>query len=70
VVYIFHSLPEAPLREMISGLGNSLRESPRPAFVMYHNPVLEHVLAECSWLRKIGGTSQCAIYAPNQDQNL
>lgn len=71
VVYIFHSLPEAPLREMISRLGSSLRESPRAAFVMYHNPVLEHVLAECTWLAKIGGTSQCAIYAAtNQDQNL
>jgi SAM-dependent methyltransferase len=71
VVYIFHSLPEAPLREMISRLGKSRRESPRAAFVMYHNPVLEHVLAECSWLTKIGGTNQCAIYAAaNQGQNL
>jgi hypothetical protein len=63
VVYIFHSLPEAPLRRMISRLGMSLGENPRAAFVMYHNPVLEHVLVECSWLTKIGGTSQCAIYA-------
>jgi hypothetical protein len=71
VVYIFHSLPEAPLREMISRLEKSLRDSPRPGFVMYHNPVLEHVLSECTWLTKIGGTSQCAIYtAPNQSQNL
>ncbi|MGA8430180.1 MAG: class I SAM-dependent methyltransferase [Candidatus Sulfotelmatobacter sp.] len=63
LVYLFHSLPEASLRQMISRLGTSLRETPRPAFVMYHNPVLEHTLAECSWLAKIGGTSQCAIYA-------
>jgi SAM-dependent methyltransferase len=63
VVYLFHSLPEAPLRQVISRLGQSLQDSPRAAFVMYHNPVLEHVLAECSWLTKIGGTSQCAIYA-------
>jgi len=73
VVYIFHSLPEAPLRKMISRLEKSLRESPRAAFVMYHNPVLGHVLAECRSLRKIGGTSQCAIYAATdqgQNQNL
>jgi SAM-dependent methyltransferase len=63
VVFLFHSLPEAPLRKMISQLENSLRESPRRAFVMYHNPVLEHALSECSWLVKIGGTSQGAIYA-------
>jgi hypothetical protein len=63
LVYLFHSLPEAPLRQVISRLGTSLQRTPRPAFVMYHNPVLEHVLEECSWLAKIGGTSQCAIYA-------
>lgn len=63
VIYIFHSLPEAPLRKMMSRLERSLEEHSRPALVMYHNPVLEHVLAECGWLRKIGGTHQCAIYA-------
>jgi len=63
LIYIFHSLPEAPLRVLISRLEQSLREHPRAVFVMYHNPVLEHVLAECSWLAKIGGTSQSAIYA-------
>jgi SAM-dependent methyltransferase len=63
LIYLFHSLPEAPLRKMISTVGQSLQEHPRAAFVMYHNPVLEHVLAECSWLGKIGGTSQGAIYA-------
>jgi SAM-dependent methyltransferase len=63
VIYIFHSLPEAPLRQMIARLGRSLRGHRRAAFVMYHNPVLEHVLGECWWLAKIGGTSQCAIYA-------
>jgi SAM-dependent methyltransferase len=63
LVYLFHSLPEASLRQMISRLETSLQETPRPTFVMYHNPVLEHALAERSWLAKIGGTSQCAIYA-------
>ena len=63
LVYLFHSLPEASLRQMISRLEASLHEAPRPAFLMYHNPVLELVLAECPWLTKIGGTSQCAIYA-------
>jgi SAM-dependent methyltransferase len=63
LIYIFHSLPEAPLRVLISRLEHSLREHPRAVFVMYHNPVLEHVLAECSWLAKVGGTSQSAIYA-------
>jgi SAM-dependent methyltransferase len=63
LLYLFHSLPEALLRQVISRLGQSLREYPRPIFVMYHNPVLEHVLVECSWLSKVGGTSQSAIYA-------
>jgi hypothetical protein len=67
LIYLFHSLPEAPLRQMISRLGKSLLAHSRPAIVMYHNPVLEHVLSESSWLKKIGATSQSAIYAADWD---
>ncbi|HEY6764650.1 MAG TPA: class I SAM-dependent methyltransferase [Candidatus Sulfotelmatobacter sp.] len=63
IVYLFHSLPEAPLRRLMVRLEQSLRQHPRPVLVIYHNPVLEHVLAECARLKKVGGTSQSAIYA-------
>jgi hypothetical protein len=63
VLYLFNPLPEAVLRRVFSRLEQSLRELPRPLYVLYHNPLLEHVLAEWASVRKIGGTNQYALYA-------
>ncbi len=44
MLYLFNPLPESGLAKMISNLEHSLREHPRPVFVVYHNPLLESVL--------------------------
>ena len=66
VVYLFNPLPESGLRRVVGNIERSLRENPRPVYLLYHNPVLEHVLTERAWLRKIAGTHQysmlCAEY--------
>jgi hypothetical protein len=62
VLYLFNPLPEAGLRQMIHNLDSSLRENPRQVYVLYHNPLLEHVLAESVALRKVDGTEQYSIY--------
>lgn len=62
VVYLFNPLPEPDLALFISHLEASLRQFPRPVFLIYHNPLLEHVLAR-ALLHKIAGTHQYAIYA-------
>ncbi len=62
VLYLFNPFPEAGLRRMIANLEQSLRMHPRAVYVLYHNPLLEHVLSESAALSKIGGTHQCAIY--------
>ena len=62
VLYLFNPFPESGLRRVIANLERSLRERPRAVFVLYHNPLLEPVLAECTELKKIGGTHQYAIY--------
>jgi SAM-dependent methyltransferase len=63
VVYLFNPLPEAGLAKLISNLEGSLRAYPRPIFILYHNPLLEGVLAGCSNLRRVDGTHQYAIYS-------
>jgi SAM-dependent methyltransferase len=63
VVYLFNPLPEAGLRKMIANLERSLRDRPRTMYVLYHNPLLERVLAESSSLRRVSGTRQYAIYS-------
>ncbi len=70
VLYLFNPLPEAGLIQLLTNLEQSLREHPRPVFVIYHNPVLEHVLAERTWLQKIGSTHQYGLYATLSPQEL
>jgi SAM-dependent methyltransferase len=62
VVYLFNPLPEAGLVQLLANLEQSLREHPRPLIAIYHNPVLEHVLANNKWLKKTGGTHQYSIF--------
>jgi SAM-dependent methyltransferase len=63
VIYIFNPFPESRLREFLSNLEQSLHEHPRPMYLLYHNPLLEHVLLESGSLRKIGGTHQYSVFA-------
>jgi hypothetical protein len=44
----------------------SLGKSPRRAWILYHNPLLEHVLAASPVLQKKGGTPQYVIYASKE----
>jgi hypothetical protein len=62
VLYLFNPLPEAGLTTMIANLERSLREHPRPAFVLYHNPLLEHILDRSRCLKRISATHQYILY--------
>jgi hypothetical protein len=50
------------MRQVVANLDQSLREHPRPVYVLYHNPLLEHTLSESQKLRKIAGTPQYSIF--------
>ena len=63
VLYLFNPLPEPGLRRAISALAASLSAHPRAVYILYHNPLLEHVLAETAGLEKIIGTPQYSVYA-------
>ncbi|HKM85548.1 MAG TPA: class I SAM-dependent methyltransferase [Terriglobales bacterium] len=62
VLYLFNPLPESGLRRVIANLDSSLRAHPRAVYVLYHNPLLERVLAGSVVLTKLGGTQKYAIY--------
>jgi SAM-dependent methyltransferase len=62
VLYLFNPLSEAGLIQLTANLDRSLREQPRPLYVLYHNPLLDHVLANSSGLRKFKGTHQYHIH--------
>lgn len=63
VLYLFNPFPESGLRQAIANLEQSLRDHPRAVYVLYHNPLLEHVLSESAAFSKIAGTHQYAIYS-------
>jgi hypothetical protein len=63
VLYVFNPFPEATLIRLVARLESALQRNPRPMYVVYHNPVLEHVLCSSSALRRITGNYQFAIYA-------
>jgi SAM-dependent methyltransferase len=65
VVYLFNPLPESELARMIGNLEQSLREHPRAVFVLYHNPLLEHVLTGSAAFKRIAGTPQYSIFSRN-----
>jgi SAM-dependent methyltransferase len=67
VVYLFNPFPESGLRRVIANLEQSLRAHPRPIFVLYHNPLLESVLAASLVLRKIGGTHQYSVFCATSE---
>jgi methyltransferase family protein len=62
LLYLFNPFPESGLRRLVAEVEKSLREHPRAVYVLYHNPLLEHVLAESAGLRKVGGTHQYSIF--------
>ncbi len=62
VLYLFNPLPEAALREAIRRLEQSDKESPKPLWIVYHNPLLETVLSESDWLARAGGTESYVVY--------
>jgi len=63
LLYLFNPLPEAGMRRLIGNLEKSLSENPRIAYVLYHNPFLEHVIGESVGSDRVGGTEQYSIYA-------
>jgi SAM-dependent methyltransferase len=62
VIYLFNPFPESGMRQVFANLDQSLRIHPRPVYVLYHNPLLEHVLRESAKLRKVSGSHQYSIF--------
>jgi SAM-dependent methyltransferase len=62
MLYLFNPLPELALIEVVANLDHSLRQFPRVVYLLYHNPLLEHVLAKQPAFNKIGGTPLHSLF--------
>lgn len=63
VIFLFNPFPESGMRRVLLNLEQSLRRRSRPVYVIYHNPLLEHVLSEAGFLRKVSGTHQYSVFS-------
>lgn len=68
VLFLFNPLPEPALMRVVANLRISLQQAPRPVYIVYHNPVLEHMFADIPGMRRLGGTLQYAIYSNVGDE--
>jgi hypothetical protein len=62
VVYLFNPLPEAGLRQVMCNLEQSWERTPRPVWIVYHNPLLEGVLAESARLVKVASKKEYSVF--------
>lgn len=62
VIYLFNPLPEAAFRQMVRNLEHSHLLAPREIWIVYHNPVLEHVLAESKMLVKRSAQPEHSVF--------
>jgi hypothetical protein len=62
VVYLFNPLGEVNLTKVVENLNGSLRKNPRPAYSLYHNALLEHVLLNAGW-RKLRGEQHFSLFS-------
>ena len=63
VIYLFNPFPESGMRRVFANLDQSLRLHPRPVYVLYHNPLLEHVLSGDERLRKVVSAQQYSLFS-------
>jgi SAM-dependent methyltransferase len=62
LVFLFNPFGESGMRRVMANLGQSVGAHPRPVYVLYHNPLLEHVLSEAKFLSRLGGTHQYSVF--------
>jgi len=70
LLYLFNPLPEAGLNGMLENWEESLRQHPRPLYVLYQNPLLCHVLEGSTSLRCRGGTRQYSIHTNANERGI
>jgi len=62
VWFLFNPLPEPALKQVAARVAASLDRRPRTAYLIYHNPVLEHVFSNDPRWQRLGGTLQFCVY--------
>jgi hypothetical protein len=59
---LFNPLSKGGLARVVSNLDRSLDAKPRPVYVLYHNPLIEHVVADSRHLQRLHNGEQYSVW--------
>jgi SAM-dependent methyltransferase len=62
VVYLFNPFDESAFARLLDNLRRSVEQVPRPVYIAYRFTEFENLLAHSTWLEKVAGTEQWAVY--------
>jgi len=62
VLYLFNPLPRSILEKVLSNVKRSVLASPRPLWIVYHNPLEEDAVMLAGGFRKSSGTHQYSVF--------
>jgi hypothetical protein len=66
LLYLFNPLPESGMRRLLANLEISLATHPRPVFVVYHNPLLEHTIGENPRFKRLSYSLQYSLWSAQE----
>jgi SAM-dependent methyltransferase len=62
VVYLFNPFSESTFAQVLQNLRQSMEQTPQPVYIAYRFTEFEGLLVQATWLEKIAGTEQWAVY--------
>ena len=62
MLFLFNPFPESVLFRVCERIEASLAVVPKSIYILYHNPLLEHVFLNSSQLEKITGEDQYSLF--------
>jgi hypothetical protein len=68
VIYLFNPFSEPVFVKVLENLRRSIEQAPREIYVAYRYTEHQKLLAETTWLEKIAGTEQWAVYKERRDR--
>ncbi|MCU1255945.1 MAG: hypothetical protein JWM83_2244 [Candidatus Angelobacter sp.] len=68
VVYLFNPFSEPTFAQILENLRQSIEQALRPVYIAYRFTEFEKLLAQATWLEKVAGAEQWAVYRNRRDR--
>ena len=69
VVYLFNPFSKSTFAQVLDNLRRSVEQAPRPVYIAYRFTEFESLLGQATWLEKVAGAEQWAVYRNRRDRS-